>query len=236
MSETSHLSFLPTVNAGLNALATVLLLRGRQLARAGARDAHRRTMIAAFAVSSLFLACYLAHKAARDFENTTFHAQGALKSFYLVLLGSHVVLAAAVPVLAIVLIRYGLRGRVDSHRRLARVAWPIWMYVSVTGVVIYVMLYHLNPAPSASASRAPHISLDRPRLSGLPTRPTESPDSARPYVVSRAAPPAAPSGSVGSVGEPLEEPSAESPAEPSNRVSEAPSMDAQRGAQKWAEE
>lgn len=235
MSETSHLSFLPTVNAGLNALATVLLLRGRRLARAGARDAHRRTMLAAFAVSSLFLACYLAHKAARDFENTTFHAQGALKAFYLALLGSHVVLAAAVPVLAIVLIRYGLRGSVDSHRRLARVAWPIWMYVSVTGVVIYVMLYHLNPAPSAPAALAPHNSLDRPRLSGLPTRPTESPDSARPYVVSRAAPPAAPRDLAGSAGEPLEDPSAEPsterPAGPSNRASEAPSTGTQFGAQ-----
>lgn len=211
MSETPHLSFLPTVNAALNALATLLLLRGRRLARAGAVEAHRRTMIAAFAVSSLFLACYLAHKTARDFENTTFHAEGALKALYLALLASHVVLASAVPVLAIVLIRYGLRGRVDSHRRLARIAWPIWMYVSVTGVVIYVLLYHLNPAPPAAASFPAAISLDRASLSGLPTRPTESLDSARPYVVSRTAAPAASSGSVG--------------------ASDQPSMKAQRAAQ-----
>jgi len=201
MSEPAD-AFLPTVNAGLNALATVLLVRGRRLARAGAVEAHRRTMLAAFAVSTLFLACYVAHKAARQFENTTFHAEGALKIFYLALLASHVVLAMAVPVLAIVLIRYGLRGRVQSHRRVARVAWPIWMYVSVTGVVIYVMLYHLNPAPRVEAAPPADVSLDRPRPSGLPTRPTESLESARPYVVSTAASQAAARSGSGTVAQP----------------------------------
>ena len=104
-------------------------------------------MIAAFGVSSLFLACYVAHKAAKDFENTTFHAVGAAKAAYLVLLASHVTLAMAVPILAVALIVLGLRGRFERHRRIARWAWPIWMYVSVTGVVIYVLLYHLNPVP-----------------------------------------------------------------------------------------
>jgi uncharacterized membrane protein YozB (DUF420 family) len=141
------LSFLPAVNATLNAIATVLLIRGRRLARARALDAHRRTMLAAFAVSSVFLALYLAHKIWRDFENTTFHATGAAKTAYLLLLGSHVALAMTVPVLAIALIRLGLAGRHAQHRRLARVAWPVWLYVSVTGVLIYVLLYHLNPAP-----------------------------------------------------------------------------------------
>lgn len=142
------LSFLPAVNAALNATATLLLVRGRRLARAGAREAHRRTMLAAFAVSSLFLVLYVAHKASRDFENTTFHAVGLAKAAYLALLASHVALATAVPVLAIALIRLGATGRVASHRRLARIAWPIWIYVSVTGVAIYVLLYHLNPAPA----------------------------------------------------------------------------------------
>lgn len=142
------LSFLPSVNAALNALAALLLAVGRHRIRRGRIAEHRRTMIAAFAVSSLFLLLYLVHKASRGFENTTFHAEGAAKLAYLALLFSHVSLAMAVPPLAIALIALGLRGRIERHRRLARCAWPVWMYVSVTGVAIYVLLYHLNPAPA----------------------------------------------------------------------------------------
>lgn len=140
------LSFLPAVNASLNAIAALLLVRGRMLARAHRVTAHRLTMTSAFVVSTLFLALYLLHKWSRGFENTTFHAEGLAKAAYLALLFTHVVLAIAVPPLAIALIALGVRGRVERHRRLARWAWPIWMYVSVTGVVIYVLLYHLNPA------------------------------------------------------------------------------------------
>lgn len=139
------LSFLPAVNACLNAIAATLLVRGRRLARRGEITAHRRTMVGAFAVSTLFLALYVAHKASRDFENTPFNAEGAARAAYLVLLFSHVVLAASVPFLAVTLIALGLRGRFDGHRRLARIAWPVWMYVSVTGVAIYLLLYPLNP-------------------------------------------------------------------------------------------
>jgi uncharacterized membrane protein YozB (DUF420 family) len=141
------LSALPAVNAVLNAAAALLLLRGRILIRRGRIDAHRRTMLSAFAVSSLFLALYVLHKSARGFESLTYHAEGAAKVAYLALLASHVVLAMAVPVLALTLIGLGLRGRIARHRRLARVAWPIWMYVSVTGILIYLLLYHWNPAP-----------------------------------------------------------------------------------------
>ncbi len=140
------LSFLPGVNAGLNAIAALLLVAGLLLIRRRRIDAHRRVMLTAFAVSSLFLACYIAHKVSRGFESTTFHAEGAAKLAYLALLFSHVTLAMTVPFLAITLIVLGLRGRIERHRRLARVAWPIWMYVSVTGVVIYLLLYHFNPA------------------------------------------------------------------------------------------
>jgi uncharacterized membrane protein YozB (DUF420 family) len=160
LDSADPLSALPPLNAALNALAATLLLRGRRLARAGAVAAHRRTMLAAFVVSSLFLASYVAHKASRHFENTPFHAEGALKAFYLGLLATHVVLAMAVPVLAIALIVLATRGRIASHRRLARVAWPIWMYVSLSGVAIYGMLYHLNPKPSPAASN-PAFGLDR---------------------------------------------------------------------------
>lgn len=136
---------LPTVNALLNAAAMGLLLRGRALARAGRVDAHRRTMLAAFATSSLFLALYVAHKVVGGFESTSFPVEGAAKAAYLALLFSHVVLAMAVPPLAILLIYRGLRGEIARHRRLARVAWPIWIYVSATGVVIYLLLYQVAP-------------------------------------------------------------------------------------------
>lgn len=140
------LSFLPAVNASLNAIAALLLVRGRLLARAHRITAHRLTMTSAFAVSTLFLALYVLHKWSRGFENTAFHAEGLARAAYLALLASHVTLAIAVPPLAIALIALGVRGRVEQHRRLARWAWPIWMYVSVTGVAIYVLLYHWNPA------------------------------------------------------------------------------------------
>ena len=139
------LSGLPAVNASLNAVATALLLWGRALVKRGRIDAHRRVMLSAFAVSSLFLAFYIAHKVWRSFENTTFNAHGIAKAAYLALLASHVSLATLVPFLAFALIRFGLRGEIARHRRLARIAWPIWMYVSVTGVVIYVLLYKVNP-------------------------------------------------------------------------------------------
>lgn len=140
------LAFLPTVNASLNAVATALLLWGRWLIRRGRIDAHRRVMLSAFCVSALFLTLYVVHKVWRNFENTTFHAVGAAKTAYLVLLFSHVTLAMTVPVLAVTLIVLGLRGRIARHRRLARWAWPVWVYVSVTGVLIYMLLYPLNPA------------------------------------------------------------------------------------------
>ena len=139
------LSFLPPVNAALNAAAAVCLVVGRRLVRQGRIAAHRRSMLTAFALSSLFLAFYVAHKVSRSFESTPFHVEGAAHVAYLALLASHVVLAMAIPPLAITLVTLGLRGRFASHRRLARFAWPVWMYVSVTGVLIYLLLYQLNP-------------------------------------------------------------------------------------------
>ncbi|MGD2064399.1 MAG: DUF420 domain-containing protein [Nitrospirota bacterium] len=142
------LSFLPTVNAGLNAVATGLLVVGRRRIKAGMVAAHQRIMMGAFATSSLFLVFYVIHKASRGFQNTTFNMHGPPKVAYLAILFSHLTLAMAVPPLAIALIVFGLRGRIDRHRRLAKIAWPIWMYVSVTGVVIYLLLYHFNPPPA----------------------------------------------------------------------------------------
>jgi uncharacterized membrane protein YozB (DUF420 family) len=139
-------SVLPPINATLNAVATVLLVVGRGLARRGDVERHRVVMICAFGVSSLFLLLYVSHKVSRNFENTTFNVEGWAKTAYLMLLGSHVLLAMTVPIIAIALIRLGLRDDRARHRRLARIGWPIWIYVSVTGVVIYLLLYPFNPA------------------------------------------------------------------------------------------
>ena len=141
------LSFLPAVNAALNLVATTLLVLGRFWIRRGRVATHRRTMLAAFTVSSLFLLLYVAHKVWRGFQSTPYHGQGIAHGLYLAILFSHLTLAMAVPVLAIRLIQLGLAGRIDRHRRLALIAWPIWLYVSVTGVVIFLLLYVFNPAP-----------------------------------------------------------------------------------------
>ena len=141
------LSFLPTVNATLNGIATLLLVYGRLAIHRGNVARHRLVMQSAFGVSALFLVFYVAHKASRAFENTTFNAEGIAKAAYLLLLFTHVTLAMTVPVLAILLIRWGRRGEIDRHRRFARFAWPVWMYVSVTGVVINLLLYPFNPPP-----------------------------------------------------------------------------------------
>jgi uncharacterized membrane protein YozB (DUF420 family) len=138
---------LPLVNACLNGVATLLLIRGRVLIARKEVDAHRRTMLAAFGVSTVFLACYVAHKVAKGGVNTPYHGVGAARIAYLSILFSHIPLAAAVPFFAIRLIVLGLRGDLPKHRRLARIAWPIWLYVSLTGVVIYLLLYPFNPLP-----------------------------------------------------------------------------------------
>jgi uncharacterized membrane protein YozB (DUF420 family) len=139
------LSFLPAVNATLNAVATVLLVYGRIEIRRGRVAQHRRVMLSAFAVSSLFLVLYVLHKVSRGFESTHYHGEGLLRVAYFTILFSHLALAMTVPVLAILLVRLGLSGRIEKHRRLARIAWPIWLYVSLTGVLIYLLLYVWNP-------------------------------------------------------------------------------------------
>lgn len=138
--------FLPTLNALLNTTAILLLAWGRWLARRHRILAHQRTMIAAFVVSSAFLACYLLHKWQEGFHHVTLEVTGVLKAAYLLLLASHVLLAMTVPFFAIALITLGLRGRIAKHRRLAVIGWPVWMYVSVTGVLIYLILYVLPRA------------------------------------------------------------------------------------------
>jgi uncharacterized membrane protein YozB (DUF420 family) len=135
---------LPTVNAILNSTAAVLLVAGYVLIRRRHETAHKWTMYGAFVVSVAFLACYLVYHyyvGSRGFEGPR-----VVRGVYLAILVSHSVLAAAVPVLALATIYLGIRDRRTRHRRLARWTLPIWLYVSVTGVVIYLMLYHLYPA------------------------------------------------------------------------------------------
>src|SRR5215469_9176444 len=134
-------AWLPSINAFLNATAAVLLVWGYSLIRRKRIDTHRKVMISAFITSCLFLVCYLVYHAqvgSKHFEHT-----GPIRTVYLSILGTHTVLAAMVPVLAIITLRRGLGGRIDKHRRIARWTLPIWLYVSVTGVVVYLMLYHL---------------------------------------------------------------------------------------------
>lgn len=137
---------LPAINATLNAISTVLLVLGLRFIRAKKIEQHRRMMMSAFVISIIFLACYLLHKwflyQATGAFNTTFEGQGIWRPVYFTILISHVALAACVPVLAIITIRRGLAMRIDPHRRIAKITLPIWLYVSVTGVVVYFMLYH----------------------------------------------------------------------------------------------
>jgi uncharacterized membrane protein YozB (DUF420 family) len=135
------ISALPTINAILNATAAILLVWAYLLIRRKRVDQHRKVMLAAFTTSCLFLVCYLVYH--YQVGSVRFVHQGAIRTVYLTILGTHTVLAAAVPVLAIVTLRRGLAARYDKHRRIARWTLPIWLYVSVTGVVVYLMLYHL---------------------------------------------------------------------------------------------
>ncbi len=136
------------MNAVLNLTALVLLIVGVVFVKRGRIAAHRKVMIAAFVASSLFLVSYLANRSMHP--EKPYHGDGLDRVFYYIVLATHIPLAAAVPVFAILLIRFGLKGRIDKHKRLARVAVPIWVYVSVTGVVIYLMLFWFNPPPPAS--------------------------------------------------------------------------------------
>lgn len=131
---------LPAVNASLNALAAVLLLLGYREIRRGRMARHRAFMIAACGASTLFLVSYLtyhAHAGSRPFTG-----QGPVRLVYFAILISHVILAAAILPLALITLTRALRERFDRHRAIARWTLPIWLYVSVTGVAVYFMLYH----------------------------------------------------------------------------------------------
>jgi uncharacterized membrane protein YozB (DUF420 family) len=133
---------LPAFNAVMNATSAILACSGYLLIRRGRTAAHHACMIAALAASTLFLGGYLLHHA--RVGSVPFRGTGAVRGLYFAILGSHTILAAAiVPLVAITLTR-ALRGRFETHARIARWTLPIWLYVSVTGVIIYLMLYRMH--------------------------------------------------------------------------------------------
>lgn len=143
MSE--FVSLLPHINASLNALATVLLVVGYILIKRRHELAHKRTMLACFGVSTLFLACYVTYHLNIEGGSKRFptYPPAAVRYSYYGILLTHVVLAAAVPFLAVTTIWLGLTNRRAAHRRVARWTFPIWLYVSITGVVVYLMIYQI---------------------------------------------------------------------------------------------
>ena len=132
---------LPTLNAVLNATSALLLLVGYRLIRAGRREAHRKVMLLALACSALFLTSYLVYHF--QVGSVRFRGEGPVRTLYFTILITHTVLAVAIVPLILVTLSRALRGRFELHRRLARLTLPLWAYVSVTGVVVYWMLYRL---------------------------------------------------------------------------------------------
>lgn len=134
-------SDLPLLNAALNGTAAVLLAVGYSQIRRGRRNLHRALMVAAFLVSVLFLLSYTVYHARAG--SRPFTGQGMVRLAYFAILISHVILAATVPPLALVTLARAWKGRFSAHARLARWTLPVWLYVSVTGVVVYLMLYRM---------------------------------------------------------------------------------------------
>lgn len=135
---------LPAVNACLNAVSLLFLMSGYWFIRRKNKDAHRLCMMAAFGVSILFLGCYLYYH--YHAGHVPFTGTGWVRPVYFFILITHIILAALVPVLAVLTIIRALKGNFEKHKKIARITYPVWVYVSVTGVVVYVMLYHLYPA------------------------------------------------------------------------------------------
>lgn len=138
--------FFPPLNASLNALSGILLLIGYVLIRRKKIQLHKRFMLAACTSSVLFLICYVTYHTLRGGIVTKFAGSGFWRTFYLTMLTTHTILAVTIVPLAIITVVNGLKMRVPQHRRVARWTFPLWMYVSVTGVLVYFFLYHWFPS------------------------------------------------------------------------------------------
>ena len=144
---------IPALNAGLNALATVLMTAGYAFIKTGRQNAHRACMVAAGVVSAVFLVGYLAHKAlkgaaagAGEALHTQFGGEGAIRIVYYVMLFTHVILAMSIAYLVPRTFAFAFKGEYERHKKWARFTFPIWYYVSVTGVLVYFFLYKWWPA------------------------------------------------------------------------------------------
>ena len=144
------LAVFPHWNALLNATSGVFLLIGFYFIRSGQVARHRATMITTSSISALFLLSYLSHHALRTYYfglgPTRFTGEGLIRPIYFTILTSHTILAAIVAPFIVATLWRGLKGNYDKHRRLARLVFPVWLYVSVTGVIVYLLLYQLYPA------------------------------------------------------------------------------------------
>lgn len=132
---------LPALNAVLNATSGALIFLGWILIRRGQRLAHKRVMLAALASSTLFLVSYLTYHA--QVGSVPFQGRGPIRTVYFAILLTHTILAVVIVPLVLITVNHGLRERFDRHRRIARITMPLWAYVSVTGVIIYWMLYRM---------------------------------------------------------------------------------------------
>lgn len=141
-----EISDIPRLNAFLNTIATALLAIGFLAIRNGNRDLHRKCMISAFVVSCLFLIGYVSHKYAVNNVHTKFTGEGIIAIVYYVMLISHIILAAVIVPLVAITFTFALKGNFERHRKWARWTFPTWLYVSVTGVLIYMFLYVWYPS------------------------------------------------------------------------------------------
>jgi uncharacterized membrane protein YozB (DUF420 family) len=139
------ISDLPALNAGLNAVSTLLLLAGFLFIKTERKIAHRNCMVGAFTVSCVFLITYVLHKILVKGVHTPFGGEGLWKTFYYGMLISHILLAIVIVPLILVTMTHAINGRFERHRAWARWTFPLWFYVSVTGVLVYFMLYQWFP-------------------------------------------------------------------------------------------
>lgn len=137
---------IPPLNATLNAVATVLISTGFVLIKSGRKEAHRKVMTTALVVSALFLVGYVTHKILMRGVHTPFGGKGAVRTIYYTMLFSHIVLAIAIAYLVPRTFLFAIKGDIDRHRAWAKWTFPIWFYVSVTGVLVYFFLYQWWPA------------------------------------------------------------------------------------------
>lgn len=140
------ISDLPAINASLNAMSTLLLAAGFIFIKQGNREAHRKCMVAAFCTSAVFLVGYVANRLIARSVHTEFGGEGFIRPVYYTMLISHVLLAMAMVPMIFMAMARARRGDFDAHRRIARWTWPIWMYVSITGVLVYFFLYRWWPS------------------------------------------------------------------------------------------